>query len=61
MIKRELRMKIKELKSDKENKVDLLEWKLKMEKISMKDDDEDDYFQSTKLYEMKEELKKRDR
>ena len=29
-----------------------------MEKTSMKDDDEDDYFQSTKLYEMKEELKK---
>ena len=64
MIKRELRMKIKELKSEKENKIDLLEWKLRMEKISMKDNNEDEYFQRVKLDEIKEESKikeKRDR
>ena len=55
MIKRELKMKIKELKSEKENKVDLLEWKLRMEKISMKDNDVDEYFQCLKLDEIKEE------
>ena len=52
MIKRELRMKIKELKSEKENKVDLSEWKLRMEKISMKDNDEDEYFHCMKLDEI---------
>ena len=51
MIKRELRMKIKELKSEKEDKVDLLEWKLRMKKISMKDNDVDEYFQRMKLDE----------
>ena len=55
MIKRELRMKIKELKSEKENKVHLLEWKLRMEKISMKHNDVDEYFQHMKLDEIKEE------
>ena len=45
MIKREIRMKIKELKSEKEDKIDLLEWKLRIEKISMKDDGLDEYFQ----------------
>ena len=43
MIKRELRMKIKELKSEKEDRVDLLEWKLRMEKISMKHGDVDEF------------------
>ena len=55
MIKRDLRMKIKELKSEKEDKIDLLEWKLRMEKISMKDNDVDEYFQRAKLDETKEE------
>ena len=58
MIKRELRMKIKELKSEKENKVHLLEWKLRMEKILMKHNDVDEYFQHMKLDEIKEESKK---
>ena len=59
MIKRDLRMKIKELKSEKKDKIDLLEWELRMEKISMKDDDVDEYFQKMKLDEIKEESKKR--
>ena len=45
MTKREIRMKIKELKSEKEDKIDLLEWKLRIEKISIKDDNVDEYFQ----------------
>ena len=37
-------MKIKELKSGKKDRIGLLEWKLRMEKISMKDNHEDEYF-----------------
>ena len=48
MIKRGIRMKIKELKSRKEDKINLLEWKLRIEKISMKDDGVDEYFQKMK-------------
>ena len=59
MVKREIRMKIKELKSEKEHKVDLLEWKLRIEKISMRDYDVDKYFQKMKSDEIIEE--KRDR
>ena len=55
MIKKELRMKIKESISENENKIDLLEWKLRMEKISMKDNDGDEYFQRMKLDEVIEE------
>ena len=55
MIKRDLKMETKELKSEKEDKLDLLEWKLRMEKISMKDNDVDEYFQRMKLDEIKEE------
>ena len=55
MIKRELRMKRKELKSEKLKKIDLLEWKIRTEKLSMKDNDEDEYFQHVKLDEIKEE------
>ena len=51
-------MKIKELKSDKEDKIDILERKLRIEKISEKDDDVDEYFQKMKLDEIKEESKK---
>ena len=59
MIKREIRMKIKELKSEQEDEIDILEWRLRMEKISMKDDDEEDeYFQKMKLDEIKERLKR---
>ena len=38
--------------------MDLLEWTLKTEKISMKDNDQDEYFQRVKLDEIKEESKK---
>ena len=55
MIKRELRMKIKESKSEKENKIDLLEWNLRMEKLSMKNNDADEYFQGMKLDKIKDE------
>ena len=58
MIKREIRMKIKELKSEKEDKIDILEWKLRIEKISMEDEGVDEYFQKMKLDEIKEESKK---
>ena len=51
-------MKIKELKSEKEDKIDFLEWKLRMEKISVKDNDVDEYFQRMKLDEIKEESEK---
>ena len=55
MIQRDLMMKIKELKSEKKDKIDLLEWKLRMEKISMKDNDKDEYFQRVKLDDIKQE------
>ena len=58
MIKRDLTMKIRELKSEKEYKKDLLEWKLRMEKISMKENDVDEYFQRIKLDEIKQESEK---
>ena len=58
MIKRELRMKIKESKSEKENKIDLLEWNLRMEKLSMKNNDANEYFQGMKLDKIKDESKK---
>ena len=59
MVKREIRRKIKELKSEKEHKADLLEWKLRIEKVSMRDYDVDKYFQKMKSDEIIEE--KRDR
>ena len=58
MIKTEIRMQIKELKSEKEDKIDLLEWKVRMEKISMKDWGVDEYFQKMKLNEIREKSKK---
>ena len=58
MVKREIGIKIKELKSEKEDKVDPLQWKLKIEKISMRDDGVDEYFQKMKLDEIKKDSKK---
>ena len=58
MIKREIRMKIKELKPEKEDKIDILQWKLRTEKILIKDNDVDGYFQRMKLNEIKGESKK---
>ena len=53
-----MKMKIKELKSEEEDKIDLLEWKLRIEKISMKDYGVHEYFQKMKLEEIKEESRK---
>ena len=57
MIKKEIRKKINVLKSKREDKIDLLEWRLRMEKILMKNNDEDEYFQYMELDKIKEKLK----
>ena len=49
MIKTELRKVINVVKSKKENEINLLEWILRMEKILMKDNNKDQYFQYTEL------------
>ena len=48
-----LRKEIDVLKSKKEDEIDLLEWRLRMEKILMKDNDKDDYFQYMELDKIK--------
>ena len=57
MIKKELRKETNVLKSKKEDEIDLLEWRLRMEKILMKDNDIDEYFQYTELDKIKEKSK----
>ena len=59
MIKKELRKEINVLKLKKEDEIDLLEWRLRIEKILMKDSDKDEYFQYTELDKIKEKSKKR--
>ena len=53
MIEKELRKEIKALKSKKEDEIDILEWRLRVEKILMKDDDKDEYFQDNELDKIK--------
>ena len=53
MIKKELVVLI----SKKEDKIDLLKWRLRMEKILIKDNDKDEYFQDMELDEIKEKSK----
>ena len=53
MIKKELRKEINVLESKKEDEINLLEWRLRMEKILMKDNDKDEYFQYTELGKIK--------
>ena len=53
MIKKELRKEINVLKLKKEDEKNLLEWRLKMEKILMKDNDKDEYFQYAELDKIK--------
>ena len=53
MIEKELRKEINVLKSKKEDEIDLLEWRLRMEKILMEDNDKDEYFQHTELDKIK--------
>ena len=57
MIKTELRKVINVVKSKKENEINLLEWILRMEKILMKDNNKDQYFQYTELDKIKEKSK----
>ena len=57
VIRKELRKEINVLKSKKEDEIYLLEWRLKMEKILMKDNDKDEYFQYTELDKRKEKSK----
>ena len=57
MTKKELRKEANVLKSKKEDEIDLLEWRLRMEKILMKDNDIDEYFQYTELDKRKEKSK----
>ena len=57
MIKTELRKVMNVLKSKKENAINLLEWRLRMEKILMKDNNKDEYFQYTELDKIKEKSK----
>ena len=45
MVEKELRKEINVLKLIKENEIDFLEWRLRMKKISMEDNDKDEYFQ----------------
>ena len=54
MIKKELRKEICVLKSEKEDEINLLERRLRMDKILMKDNDKYECFQYTELDEIKE-------
>ena len=49
MMKYELRKELNALKSKQGDEIDLLEWRLSMEKILMKDDDRGEYFQHMEL------------
>ena len=49
MAEKELAKEINELKSKKEDETDLLEGRLMMEKILMKDNDKDEYFQHMEI------------
>ena len=47
------------LKSEKEDEIDLLKWRLRMEKRIMEDNDMDEYFQNIELNETKEKSKQK--
>ena len=53
MIENELRKELNALKSKNEDEIDILEWRLRAEKILMKDDDKDEYFQDNELDKVK--------
>ena len=57
MIKKELKKELNVLKSKKEDEIDLLEWRLRMEKILMKDNNKDEYFQYMELDTIKKKSK----
>ena len=49
----------KDIKIEKEDEIDILEWRLGMEKIIMEDNDMDEYFQNVELNEIKEKSKQK--
>ena len=57
MIKKELKKELNVLKSKKDDETDLLEWRLRMGKILMKDNDKNEYFEYTELEKIKEKPK----
>ena len=57
MIEKELRKEINALKSKTEDEIDILEWRLSVEKILMKYDDKDEYFQDNELDKIKQKSK----
>ena len=59
MISGKLPEEKKILKSEKENEIDLLEWRLRMEKRIIEDNDMDEYFQNIELNKIKEESKQK--
>ena len=59
MIRGELKKEKDILKSKKDDEIDLLEWRLRMEKILMEDDDKDEYFQYIELHKINEKSKRK--
>ena len=53
IISRKLQVEKNILKLEKEDEIDLLEWRLRMEKIIMEDNDIDEYFQNIELNKIK--------
>ena len=51
--------KKKILKSEKEDEIDQLEWRLRMEKRIIEDNDMDEYFQNIELNKIKEKSKQK--
>ena len=51
--------KKKILKSEKEDEIDQLEWRLRMEKRKIEDNDMDEYFQNIELNKIKEKSKQK--
>ena len=59
MIKGELQKERDILKSKKEDEIDLLEWRLRMKKVLMEDNDKDEYFHHVELNKIKEKSKQK--
>ena len=59
MVSVKLQEEKKILKSEKEDEIDLSEWRLRMEKIIMEDNDMDEYFQNIELNKIKEKSKQK--
>ena len=59
IISEKLQEEKKIIKSTKEDKIDLLEWRLRMEKIIMEDKYTDEYFPNIELNKIKEKSKQK--